>query len=297
MENLAAALAGPGGRGRRGNTYDLYFLWSLERVGVIYGVDKIGATDWYEYASDVLVGAQNPDGSWGGAGRGGYGPDIETSFALLVLGRSNLARDLSARVQKDLNNTELRAGTGGGAVAAKPKPAPAPAPVPVEPSTRPAPAVVAEALTKPVVPAKPGGTTPGGVAAELFRATGANWSPALQKVRDAKGMENTSALLAVIPLLDGDRKNAARDALAERLCRMSATTLRGMLKADDAELRRAAVLACAMKDDKEHVPDLIAVLEDKDETVVKAVRAGLKSLTAQDFVTAAEWRAWLAKEK
>jgi len=31
--------------------------------------------------------------------------------------------------------------------------------------------------------------------------------------------------------------------------------------------------------------------------VVKAARAGLKSLTAQDFATAAEWRAWLAKEK
>ncbi len=295
MEHLAGALSEQAGRGRRGNTNELYFLWSLERVGVIYGVDKIGATDWFEYASDLLVGTQNPDGSWG-AGRGGYGPDIDTSFALLVLGRSNLARDLSARVQKDLSNTELRAGSGGGAVATKPPTTPDSvlAPMPVEPSTKPAPATVA---AKPVVPAKPGGGTPGEVAAELFRATGANWPAALQKVRDAKGTENTSALLAVIPLLDGDRKTAARDALAERLCRMSATTLRGMLKAEDAELRRAAALACAMKDDKEHVPDLIAVVGDKDETVAKAARAGLKSLTGKDFASAGEWQAWLAKDK
>jgi hypothetical protein len=146
-------------------------------------------------------------------------------------------------------------------------------------------------------PVKPTGTTSSDIAAELFRANGANWTTVLQKVRDAKGAENTSALLAVLPLLDADRKKAAREALAERLCRMSATTLRGMLKAGEAELRRAAALACAMKDDKDHVADLIAVLEDKDADVVKAVRAALKSLTGKDFATAAEWRAWLAKEK
>ena len=78
---------------------------------------------------------------------------------------------------------------------------------------------------------------------------------------------------------------------------MKTTTLRGMLKADDAELRRAAALACGMKDDKNHIADLIAVLADKDETVAVAARAGLKSLTGKDFATDAEWRAWYAKEK
>ncbi len=70
----------------------------------------------------------------------------------------------------------------------------------------------------------------------------------------------------------GTARNKRASALAERLCRMSAATLRGMLKADDAELRRAAALACAMKDDKDHIPDLIAALEDKDGDVVKAAR-------------------------
>jgi HEAT repeat protein len=88
---------------------------------------------------------------------------------------------------------------------------------------------------------------------------------------------------------------------------MSAGTLKGMMKAEDAEMRRGAVLAAAMKDDKAHVPDLIDRLTDEEEVVVRAARAGLKSLTSQDFgpkngatkaeckAAAAAWRAWWAK--
>jgi hypothetical protein len=301
MDHLADALAGRVvGKGPRMSTTDLYFLWSMERVGVIYGVDKFGKTDWYEYAADQLVSSQNPNGSWGG--RDGDGPVVETAFALLVLARSNLARDLSSKVQKELGNTELRAGAGPSAIAPKPEPAPMPMPPADPPTVKPVVPVLpdpAKPTAKPEPakpePAKPIGTTPADIAAELFRSTGANWAATLQKVRDAKGPENTSALLAVIPLLDNDRKKTAREALAERLCRMSAATLRTMLKSDDAELRRASALACAMKDDKEHVPDLIDTLEDKDADVAKAARAGLKSLTGKDFATAAEWRAWYKK--
>ena len=162
---------------------------------------------------------------------------MDTAFALLFLARSNLARDLSAKVQKDPFGTELRAGAGAPlAVAPKPDPAPMPMTTVEPPPVKP---VVPMIPVKPE-PAKPTGTAPGDTATELFRATGPDWAATLQKVRDAKGAENTSALLAVIPLLDGDRKKTAREALAERLCRMNANTLRGMLKADDAELRRAA---------------------------------------------------------
>jgi hypothetical protein len=291
LDHLGDALAGrvAGGKGPRVNTIDLYFLWSLERVGVIYGADTIGKTDWYEYASDLIVKAQNEDGSWGG--RGGYGPDVDTAFALLVLSRSNLARDLSGKVQKNRNDTELRAGSGGPFAVEKPEPVPEPKPK--DPPLKPEP-IKPEPVNP--EPAKSAGTTPAEIAGELFRATGASWTAALARVRDAKGAENTSALLAVIPLLDGDRKKQARETLAERLCRMSANTLRGMLKAEDAELRRAAALACAMKDDKDHIPDLIAAMEDKEGDVVKAARAGLKSLTGKEFATAPEWRAWFAKK-
>jgi hypothetical protein len=289
MDNLAAALAGGRGKGRggRGNLNDLYFYWSLERVGVIFGVEKIGKTDWYAFGAEELLPLQNANGSWAGL----RDPDVGTAFALLFLARSNLFRDLSAKVQKDPFGAELRAGTGGPVAAA---PEAKPAPVPVDPPAEPV------APAKPAVVPKPApaaGTTPATIAAELFRAGGETWVASLKRVRDAKGAENTSALLAVIPLLDGARKQEAREALSERLCRMNATTLRGMLKATDAELRRAAALACAMKDDKGHVADLIAALEDKDAAVAKAARAGLKSLTGKDFATAAEWREWHAAEK
>lgn len=308
MDNLADALTNNNRRvGRRemGNVNDLYFLWSMERVGVIFGIDKIGKTDWYAYGVDRLIPAQNEDGSWGG--RGPYGADVETAFAILFLARSNLARDLSAKVQRDHFGTELRAGNSPPAAPAGSTPDPVvvapkpPEPMPTEPpQAKPAvpPAATSVVPIKPPAKPKPAtGTTSAEIATELFRATGADWTASLKRVRDAKGAEYTSAILAVLPLLDGDRKKQAREALAERLCRMNATTLRGMLKADDAELRRAAALACAMKDDKAHVPDLIAVLEDKDENVTKAAHAGLKSLTGKDFATPAEWRAWHAKEK
>ncbi|MBM3980671.1 MAG: hypothetical protein FJ304_10365 [Planctomycetes bacterium] len=287
MDNLAAVLAGGPvgggkGKGKKGGDLDLYFYWSLERVGVVFGVEKIGKTDWYEYGANRLLPMQNADGSFGA--RAGYGPDVNTAFALLFLARANPVRDLSAKVQRNLGNAEMRAGAGAPAPAVVAKPAPEPAPLPH--------AKPAEPDPRPV--AKPA-TTPGEIAAELFRATGAPWVATLQRVRDAKGGENTSALLAVIPLLDGDRMKQARDALAERLCRMSANTLRGMLRADDAELRRAAALACAMKDDRDHVPDLIGLIEDSNADVVRAARAALKSLTGQDLATAAAWRAWLNK--
>ena len=64
-----------------------------------------------------------------------------------------------------------------------------------------------------------------------------------------------------------------------------------------------------MKDDKIHVPDLIDRLTDDEELVVRAAKAGLKSLTGKDFgpangATKAEhkaaadaWRAWWGKQK
>jgi HEAT repeat protein len=147
------------------------------------------------------------------------------------------------------------------------------------------------------------------LASELVRAAPIEFAAVLQKFRDTKGSEYTKALTAAVHRLDGDRKRQARDALAERLTRMTADTLRTMLKGEDAELRRGAALACAMKDDKTHVPDLIDRITDADDLVVRAAKAGLKSLTAQDFgpqpgateaqkKTAADaWKAWWAKQK
>lgn len=279
-------LSAQGGHGQG----DLYFLWSLERVGVVYGVEKIGGFNWYDVGATAIVRSQSPNGSWD---IGGYNAEVNTAFALLFLAKSNLARDLSSKVQKDPTNTELRAGKG-------------PSPVDLLPPrpTTPIATVPPPVLTLP----NPTGDRAIAMAADLLKSTGEDWNKQLAALRDSKGSEYTRALVAAATALEaGPRKKAAREALAERLSRMTAATLRAMLKSDEAELRRAAALACAMKDDKSHIPDLIDALTDTNDAVSRAAHAGLKSLTGYDFgpspgasagqkaLAATAWRDWYAK--
>jgi hypothetical protein len=81
--------------------HDLYFYWSLECVCVIYGIEKLGGVDWYETGAHTLVTRQAANGLW--TTGGSYGPEVNTSFALLFLLRSNLVRDLSGKVQIKLD--------------------------------------------------------------------------------------------------------------------------------------------------------------------------------------------------
>jgi hypothetical protein len=106
---------------------DLYFLWSLERVAMVYDLKKIGGKDWYDWASGVLLDSQktlerldeakkngkiDPDkyedelkkvGSWQDL----YPGPIDTCFALLVLNRVNIAKDLTQDVKKVINIKDL----------------------------------------------------------------------------------------------------------------------------------------------------------------------------------------------
>ncbi|VTU01299.1 mg-chelatase subunit : Uncharacterized protein OS=Planctomyces maris DSM 8797 GN=PM8797T_31608 PE=4 SV=1 [Gemmataceae bacterium] len=269
---------------------DLYFLWSVERVGVLYGVEKIGGVNWYEAGAHSLVFTQQPDGSWGDKG---YAADVNTAFAVLFLCKSNLARDLSGKVQNE-STTEMRAGLPTG-------------PAPKTPDGTGT--VTKDPLDVPVLVPGPAGSEAATLAAELVRSGDQDWTKVLNKLRDSKGAVNTQALVGAVGRLDGDRRREAREALAERLTRMSAETLRAMAKTDEAELRRAAVLAMAMKDDRAHLPDLVAALLDDEDLVVRAARAGLRSLTGQDFgpapnATAGEkklvvqsWQDWIGKQK
>jgi hypothetical protein len=78
---------------------DIYCLWSIERVAVIYDLADIDGKDWYNWGAEVLVANQRDDGSW----RDTYtGPD--TCFALLFLKRANVAKDLTAML-KGMNAT------------------------------------------------------------------------------------------------------------------------------------------------------------------------------------------------
>ncbi len=87
----------------------LYFLWSVERVGVALGGSRIGRVDWYTKGASVLLQAQQADGSW----RSNRGELSDTSFALLFLRRSNLTEGMPQLVtgrSRESNENQMRAG-------------------------------------------------------------------------------------------------------------------------------------------------------------------------------------------
>jgi hypothetical protein len=251
---------------------DLYFLWSAERTGMIYSVAVMGGVNWYHVGAASILRAQLPDGSWAGGSGNGLTDNrpIGTSFALLFLKRSNVANDLTANLRKKLSQQVLRAGNEKG-----------------EPAEVELPLSEAERLAQ-----------------ELASAVGERQAALLQQLRDGKGAEFTEALAHAIAVLDGNVQKEARNALAERLARMTSGTLRAKLKDPNAEVRRAAALACAMKSDRELVADLIRTLDDSDRWVTRAAAVALRTLTGEDFGPSASasaeeraksilaWKAW-----
>jgi hypothetical protein len=65
--------------------WPLYYLYSVERVGVFCATESIGKHRWYPMGAKHLVDIQRADGAWD-VGTGS--PEIETSFALLFLTRA-----------------------------------------------------------------------------------------------------------------------------------------------------------------------------------------------------------------
>lgn len=78
------------------NWGDLYFLWSLERMAVIYDLKKVGDADWHQWGTDIILEHQQADGSWSERFPGI--PD--TCFALLFLRRANLVKDLTDKLRE-----------------------------------------------------------------------------------------------------------------------------------------------------------------------------------------------------
>jgi hypothetical protein len=256
---------------------EFYFLWALERVAVAYGLKTIGNRDWYAWGAEVLLARQQRGGVW----EGQYGESVDTCFALLFLRRANLSRDLSARLQGRVSDpgkvTLTTGGVGGQDVGAR------------EPNLEKEAARLAIALAK---------------------ASASEQETLLASYKQNKGVVYTQALAAAIPQLTGAMQVKARDALAARLARMTAATLRGRFQDENKEIRRAAASACALKGDPEPLPDLIQLLDDPEAAVSQAAHAALKELAGgRDFgpdagasraerqAAIAAWKAWWSKQK
>ncbi|MER3415724.1 MAG: hypothetical protein C4297_05865 [Gemmataceae bacterium] len=283
---------------------DLYYLWSLERVAVAYGWKEIGGRDWYEGGALIMLSHQSRDGSW----RGSYPGPVDTSFALLFLRQANLLLDLSDRLQGATlrGGRDLRQALSGDeekkkktAADKKDDRSDSIARIPDEPPAElpAAPDKVAEEAGKQIKTAME-------LAKQLVSAGGVQQLEVLQRLQDTPGAENTLALALAIPELSGPMRERVRQALVERLSRMKLSTLRTYLNHEDAELRRAAAVAAALKERLELIPELISLLLDPEEAVVEAAWHSLRALTARDFgpprnATRAErqtavkaWRAW-----
>jgi hypothetical protein len=73
-----------------------YFLWSIERVGVLLGMEEIGETKWFQKGAEGLLKSQKEDGGWPTAWAETDKDGLsDTCFALLFLRKANLGSDIS----------------------------------------------------------------------------------------------------------------------------------------------------------------------------------------------------------
>jgi hypothetical protein len=117
----------------------------------------------------------------------------------------------------------------------------------------------------------------------LTRSAGAQQKELLQRYAKTSGVEYTEALAYAIPGLSGELRKEVREALAERLCGRTETTLLRYLDDGDAEIRRAAALALGMRDATNTVAKIAGLLLDSEPSVVRAAHAALCSLTEEDY--------------
>ncbi len=74
---------------------DVYFLWSMERMAVVYDLKTIAGKDWHGWGSEILMDAQSANGSW----TEGHAGIPDTCFALLFLKRVNIVQDLTEQLR------------------------------------------------------------------------------------------------------------------------------------------------------------------------------------------------------
>lgn len=273
------------------------FLWSLDRVAVIYQLDKVAGKDWYAWGASHLVRIQGQDGSW----KSKDAAVSNTAFALLFLPRAYVLGQVEKWQGKESAVTDtalallfIRKINFFKDLDINPGPRVPPSYVIPEASKyrQDAPGAAAK-LAQEILTAKPERQT------EILEV--------LELTRDGSG-SFTETLIGLIPKLEDTTQEGARSALAARFARQSAKAIRERLSEKNDEVRAAAARAAGWKvliaredrNDEDHqlVPDLILLVEDNNELVAKAAEQALKDITRQDLGrTAKPWQEYWERKK
>jgi hypothetical protein len=80
--------------------FQYYYLYALERVGMLCSITMVGSHDWYREGANYLLGAQGAEGSWRGGtlfrGQEDAQTTWDTCFAILFLKRATRSLDVAS---------------------------------------------------------------------------------------------------------------------------------------------------------------------------------------------------------
>lgn len=249
----------------------VYFLWTLERVCMIYGYSQFNGIDWYNWGANLLLSMQNQDGSWSRDALSG--PFVETSWALLFLRKSNLAADL------EIGESVL---TGGSMKDVGRRPGGA-APVRQAPK---------QEKAQYGREGKPGEAE---ALKEELRNTVVDErvEEILDLLEKTKGNDYTMALVEGIGKVRPAIQERLRLTLQKRISRMSANTLKAYLGVEEKELKIAALAVIASKSLRPLIPDVIPLLAERDQAISGAAYEALKKMSGKDFGRdQGQWLKW-----
>jgi hypothetical protein len=80
----------------RPNWFHYYYLYGLERAGMLSDMAKFGAHDWYMEGANLLLDQQRADGSWGSDADRLNPPSWGTCFAILFLKQATRRLDVAS---------------------------------------------------------------------------------------------------------------------------------------------------------------------------------------------------------
>jgi Mg-chelatase subunit ChlD len=90
LEWLASTFTVEENPGQGTGSHHYYYLYGLERVGVLAETEFLGEHEWYPVGARHLLKAQHADGSWG------KDPYLDTCYAILFLRRATLPLETEA---------------------------------------------------------------------------------------------------------------------------------------------------------------------------------------------------------